>query len=89
VQHHEAHFAAALAENNLLQSKETILGVVWDGTGLGTDGNIWGGEFFQYKNNTMERCAHFSYFPSVAGDKMAREPRLSALCAAKELPAFF
>jgi hydrogenase maturation protein HypF len=81
VQHHEAHFAAALAENNLLRSDEPILGVVWDGTGLGTDGNIWGGEFFTFENNEMIRCYHFDYFPVIAGDKMALEPRISALCA--------
>ena len=80
IQHHEAHFAAVLAENNLLHSSEPILGVVWDGTGLGTDGNIWGGEFFKYENNEMQRCYHFDYFPAIAGDKMAMEPRIAALC---------
>ena len=81
VQHHESHFAAVLAENSLIDHKEPILGVIWDGTGLGVDGNIWGGEFFKYKRNKMERVAHFNYFPTIAGDKTALEPRLSALCA--------
>jgi len=81
VQHHEAHFAAVLAENNLLFSPEPILGVIWDGAGLGSDGHIWGGEFFRYENNVMSRGAHFDYFPTVAGDKTAWEPRLAALCA--------
>ncbi len=84
VQHHEAHFAAVLAENNLLHSAEPILGVVWDGTGLGDDRNIWGGEFFKYENNEMLRCYHFDYFPAIAGDKMALEPRIAALCTASE-----
>ncbi|MEO6538508.1 MAG: carbamoyltransferase HypF [Ferruginibacter sp.] len=81
IQHHEAHFAAVLAENNLMNTTEPVLGVIWDGTGLGNDGNIWGGEFFKYQNNEMLRCHHFDYFPAIAGDKMALEPRISALCA--------
>ncbi len=82
IQHHEAHFAAVLAENELLQTKEPVLGVIWDGTGLGTDGYIWGGEFFRYENKEIRRCYHFGYFPVIAGDKLAQEPRLAALCAA-------
>jgi len=80
VQHHEAHFAAVLAENNLLQSPEAILGVIWDGTGLGSDGNIWGGEFLKYESNEMLRCYHFDYFPAIAGDKISLEPRIAAMC---------
>jgi hydrogenase maturation protein HypF len=81
VQHHQAHFAAVLAENNLIDSHEPILGVIWDGTGLGTDGNIWGGEFFTYSDKEMLRCYYFDYYPAIAGDKMATEPRIAALCA--------
>lgn len=84
VQHHEAHFSAVLAENNLLHSTEPVLGVIWDGTGLGDDGNIWGGEFFKYENNEMLRCYHFDYFPAIAGDKLALEPRIAALCASSD-----
>ncbi|BAU53513.1 carbamoyltransferase HypF [Mucilaginibacter gotjawali] len=84
VQHHEAHFAAVLAENKLIKKEEPILGVIWDGTGLGTDRNIWGGEFFKYEHNQMERVNHFDYFPTVAGDKTAMEPRIAALCAISE-----
>ena len=50
IQHHIAHFGAVLGENNLLHSAEPILGVIWDGTGLGDDKQIWGGEFFKYEN---------------------------------------
>ncbi len=85
VQHHEAHFAAVLAENNLMQNEDAILGIIWDGTGLGNDGNIWGGEFFKYENNEMLRCYHFDYFPSIAGDKIALEPRIAALCTTSDV----
>ena len=78
VQHHEAHFAAVLAEHNLFTNAGKILGVIWDGTGLGTDGNIWGGEFFVYEHGTMRRAYHLESFPNIAGDKMANEPRLAA-----------
>ena len=81
VQHHKAHFAAVLAENNLLHSEAPVLGVIWDGTGWGDDGQIWGAEFFVYRSATMSRCCHFDYFPQLMNDKMAREPRLSAFAA--------
>ncbi|WKN41328.1 carbamoyltransferase HypF [Tunicatimonas pelagia] len=79
VQHHQAHFAAVLGENQLIDADESVLGVIWDGTGLGDDGQIWGGEFFMYQNYSFERIAHLEYFPHLMGDKMAHEPRLSAL----------
>ncbi len=79
VQHHKAHFTAVLAENKLLSSNN-ILGVIWDGTGMGDDGQIWGSEFFVYTNKNIQRCAHFSYFKNILNDKTAREPRLAALC---------
>jgi hydrogenase maturation protein HypF len=79
VQHHEAHFMAVLAENDLLFSEEKILGVIWDGTGLGSDGQIWGGEYFKYEQNEIERVDHIPYFDHILGDKFAKEPRLAAL----------
>lgn len=84
VQHHKAHFAAVLAENNLLHNEAPVMGVIWDGVGLGDDGQVWGGEFFKYQDNSMQRCYYFDYFPVIAGDKMAREPRLSALAVCHE-----
>ena len=86
VQHHKSHFAAVLAENNLLNFKEPVLGFIFDGTGYGDDGNIWGGEVFIYQHKEMERVAHLNYFPQLLGDKMSREPRLSALSLLKNFP---
>ncbi len=86
VQHHKAHFAAVLEENELFKSDSEVLGIIWDGTGFGDDGQIWGGEFFVYdasQTETMQRSGHFEYFPLLLGDKMPREPRLSALSACR------
>jgi hydrogenase maturation protein HypF len=86
IQHHKAHFAAVLAENELLNEKGPVLGVIWDGTGYGDDKQIWGGEFFLYQNADMKRVAHLDYFPQLLGDKMNIEPRLSALSLLMKLP---
>jgi len=55
VQHHLAHFAAVIGENKLMNTTNPVLGIIWDGTGLGDDEQIWGGEFFVYKNKNFER----------------------------------
>ena len=82
IQHHKAHFFSVLSENKLLDQE--VLGVIWDGTGLGEDQAIWGGEFFRYAPYQMERVAHLEYFDWLAADKMATEPRLSLLSLATE-----
>lgn len=79
IQHHEAHLWAVLGENDLIESKEEILGVVFDGTGMGHDGAIWGSEFFICHNGMIDRLGHLQYYPHILGDKMAQEPRLSAM----------
>jgi len=84
VQHHKAHFASVLGEHDLFDSQESILGVVWDGTGYGDDNQIWGGEFFDFHSKKIERIAYFEYFDWLAGDKMAMEPRLSLLSLADD-----
>lgn len=80
VQHHEAHFMSILTERNLLD--ERVLGVVWDGTGFGSDGNIWGGEFFEYESQAIQRIAHLDYFTHLANDRMSIDNRLCALALA-------
>lgn len=83
VPHHEAHFCAVLAENNLLEAGEPVMGVVWDGTGWGPDGNVWGGEFFVFDGPGIQRTAHLDYFDHMLGDKFPLEPRLCALSLCK------
>ena len=86
VQHHIAHFAAVLGENHLMTTQDPILGVIWDGTGMGTDGQIWGGEFFKYEGGRFTRCGQLDYFAMILGDKMPREPRIAALSATQGIP---
>lgn len=86
IQHHESHFAAILAEHNLINSPKPVLGVIWDGTGLGEDGHIWGGEFFTYQQYDFNRVHHLEYAPFIAGDKMSKEPRISALAFCWNIP---
>ncbi len=88
IQHHRAHFGAVLAENNLLNKTEPILGIIWDGTGYGDDHQIWGSEVFLYENSEMRRVAHLTYFKHLMRDKMSREPRLSALSLLEGLPGY-
>ena len=76
VQHHHAHVAACLAEQDV---DEEVLGVVWDGTGYGTDGTIWGGEFLLATRSDFKRIAHLRSFPLPGGERAIREPRYAAL----------
>ena len=77
IQHHKAHFCSVLGEHDMFNHEGKILGVVWDGTGLGDDNQIWGGEFFTYQNHEIKRLTHFEYYDWLANDKMAKEPRLA------------
>ena len=76
VQHHYAHVLAGMADNQL---KPPVLGIAWDGTGYGTDGTMWGGEFLKVTNSGFERVAHLRKFKLLGGDKAAKEPRRVAL----------
>ena len=82
VQHHHAHIAACMAENGL---EGPVLGIAWDGTGLGTDGTIWGGEFLVCTRGEFRRAGWLRTFSLVGGDAAAREPRRSALGVLREM----
>jgi hydrogenase maturation protein HypF len=76
VQHHHAHIASCMAENHL---RGKVIGVAFDGTGYGTDGKIWGGEFLVADFGGFERRAHFRYVPMAGGDAVIRQPWRMAL----------
>jgi hydrogenase maturation protein HypF len=76
IQHHYAHIASCMAENQL---DGELLGVAWDGTGYGLDKNIWGGEFLLTTEASFERIATFRSFRLPGGEKAVKEPRRIAL----------
>ncbi|MEA1986863.1 MAG: carbamoyltransferase HypF, partial [Candidatus Marinimicrobia bacterium] len=71
VQHHHAHIASVMAEHKL---DEPVIGIVYDGTGYGTDGNIWGGEIMIADYNKFERLFHLENMPLPGGDSAIRKP---------------
>ena len=76
VQHHHAHVASVMAENNL---EGQVIGVSFDGTGYGTDGAIWGGEFLLCEGGGFKRMAHLKYVDMIGGDSSMKDARRSAL----------
>jgi hydrogenase maturation protein HypF len=76
VQHHHAHMAACMCEHQL---NEPVVGVIFDGTGYGSDGHIWGGEFLVGDYGGFKRAAHLEYFRLPGGDKAVEEPYRVAL----------
>jgi len=76
LQHHYTHILSCMAEHQL---DCEVLGVAWDGTGLGTDGTIWGGEFFICNRETWKRVGSLRPFFLPGGDRAAKEPRRVAL----------
>jgi len=71
VQHHHAHAASVMAEHGL---EGPVLGVSLDGTGYGTDGKVWGGEFLIATLADFERIAHLAYIPMPGGEAAIKEP---------------
>ena len=74
VQHHRAHIAACLADNGRALDAGPVIGVVFDGTGYGDDGAVWGGEWFVGGYDGFERVAHLEYLPLPGGDAAIRNP---------------
>ncbi|MBP2655249.1 MAG: hypF [Firmicutes bacterium] len=72
VQHHHAHIATVLAEHDIVD--EAVIGVAFDGTGYGIDGNIWGGEFLLADCCDFTRLGHASYIKLPGGAKAIKEP---------------
>ena len=75
VQHHHAHISSCVAEHG---ARGPVIGVAFDGAGLGTDGAIWGGEFLHVNGARFTRHGHLSYVSLPGGDAAARRPWRSA-----------
>jgi len=71
IQHHHAHIVSCMAEHGL---DGKVIGISLDGTGFGTDGNIWGGEFLIADISHYRRYTHFDFVPLPGGDRAATEP---------------
>ncbi|WMJ83783.1 carbamoyltransferase HypF [Oscillospiraceae bacterium LTW-04] len=71
VQHHHAHMVGCMAENKLTND---VIGVIYDGTGLGTDSAIWGAEFFVGSLSRFTRAGHLQYVKLQGGDSAVKEP---------------
>ena len=76
VQHHHAHIASCLVENKV---KGPVIGVAFDGTGYGSDGTIWGGEFLLADWKGFKRVGHLEYVPLPGGEAAIRKPYRMAL----------
>jgi hydrogenase maturation protein HypF len=76
VQHHHAHIASCLADNGL---ESPVIGVAFDGTGMGADGNIWGGEFLVADYRNFRRVAHLEYLPLPGGAAAIKRPYRTAI----------
>ena len=72
IQHHHAHIASCMADNNL--DDRRVIGLCFDGTGYGTDGAIWGGEILLASYSDFERFAHLEYLPLPGGESASRTP---------------
>jgi hydrogenase maturation protein HypF len=71
VQHHHAHIVSCMAEHKL---DGPVIGLSFDGTGLGTDGRIWGGEVLLADPGRFDRAAHLAYVPMPGGAAAIKEP---------------
>jgi len=81
VQHHHAHIVSCLAEN---RSPGPVIGLAMDGTGYGTDGQAWGGEFLVASEADFTRAGHLKPFSLPGGERAIREPWRTAASLLKE-----
>ncbi len=85
IQHHYAHIASVMAENfHFFTSGRKCIGVAFDGTGLGTDGTLWGGEFLIAGVDGFERAGHIRPFPLPGGEQAVRQPWRVAISLLRE-----
>lgn len=82
IQHHYAHTASVMAEKGI---KTKVIGVSFDGTGYGTDGNLWGGEILIADINGFKRAGHFKYIPLPGGEVAIKEPWRTAVSCIKDI----
>lgn len=88
VQHHHAHIASVMAEAiaaGQLTTDARVLGIAFDGTGAGTDGTIWGGEFLVASLGSFERAAHLRTWALPGGAASVRDARRNAFALLSEL----
>mgnify|MGYP001587380591 CR=1 FL=1 len=71
IQHHHAHIASCLFDNNI---EKKVIGICFDGTGFGLDTHLWGAEFFIADFSKFRRIAHLEYIPLIGGRKAIEEP---------------
>ena len=74
IQHHHAHIAACMAENNLPLDSEPVLGIALDGLGYGEDNTLWGGEFLLADYRKFTRLATLKPFPLIGGEQATYQP---------------
>jgi hydrogenase maturation protein HypF len=82
IQHHHAHIVSAMAEHGL---KGPVIGIALDGTGYGTDGQIWGGEVLVVEPHRFDRVGHFAYLPLPGGAAAIKKPWRMAVSALHEV----
>jgi len=82
VQHHHAHVVSCMADNEV---ETPVIGVALDGTGYGSDGRIWGGEFLVADYKSFKRMGHLEYLPLPGGDAAVKRPYRTAISYLSEL----